>query len=549
MNRLPVRPHVDHLKKQAKDLLAACRGGEDAALSRLAETFPPGSGHAVPHDSVRLHHAQRCVAQEYGFSSWAALTSFVVAQNAQSADRAAALRNWLRLVYPADISGGMNRASPAAAARILADDPELVAGDPVLACAIGDEAALRGVIDRDPEWVNRPGGPLRLPPLLAVTHSSLLRLPEFRDRLHASAKLLLKAGADPNQTVGSRWPPASVDAPDWKVPLSALYGAAGQNHDAELTKILLEAGADPNDGESLYHSLESPACTRLLLEAGAKVTGSNALYRVLDLDNLESLQLLLASGGDPNEPARNWPITDWGTPLLWAIRRRRSPGHIAALLAAGADPLVRTPDGTTPYVLALRFGLTEVADLLRPGASSESLPDDERFLAACAAGDEPTARRIQADRPDLPAALSPVQLRLLPELAAQGCRDAVKLMVLLGWPIAARGGDWKASALNHAVFRGDADLTRFLLERGASWQEVHGYGDNASGTLSWGSLNQPEGAGDWPGCATALLAHGMPAGTPDPAGTDGVVVDGNLKWFSEEVREVLLGSSPDHPVG
>ena len=86
-----------------------------------------------------------------------------------------------------------------------------------------------------------------------------------------------------------------------------------------LTRLLLEAGADPNDGESLYHSLENPACTRLLLEHGARIAESNAIYRAMDLDDDTALKLLLAHGGDPNEPARNPPLTDWGSPLAWAI--------------------------------------------------------------------------------------------------------------------------------------------------------------------------------------------------------------------------------------
>jgi ankyrin repeat protein len=105
--------------------------------------------------------------------------------------------------------------------------------------------------------------------------------------------------------------------------LSALYGAAGVNHDPELTKLLLEAGADPNDGESLYHSLENLACTRALLEHGARIEENNALYRALDFDNVAVLELLLAHGADANVPAGGPPISDWGMPLLWAIYRRR----------------------------------------------------------------------------------------------------------------------------------------------------------------------------------------------------------------------------------
>jgi hypothetical protein len=126
-------------------------------------------------------------------------------------------------------------------------------------------------------------------------------------------------------------------------------------------------------------------------------------------------------------------------------------------------------------------------------------------------------------------------------MAAAGANGIVRLMVRLGWPIAVRGGDWDASALNLAVFRGNAALTRFLLEHGAKWTEQQGFGDNACGTLSWASLNEPVEDGDWVGCARALQDHGMPGATAIADNPEWVMVAGVRKRFSDEVTEELLG--------
>jgi len=543
MQPLPVRSNLEHLKKQAKDLLRRYYSGDPEAIARF-ERVLPFVLQRNPDEKVsrrlRLHDAQSCVARDYGFPSWLDLTNYVEAQSLARADRTGRMRRWLALIYGGDVTGSLNAARPRVAARLLDEMPDLARADPYAACAAGDEAELRLATAADLQWVNRSGGPFNLPPLVAVTHSQLAQLPEFRDRLHRSAQYLLGAGADPNQKIGNRFPPASLQTPDEGNPLSALYGAAGVNRDPALTTLLLDAGADPNDGESLYHSLENLDCTRLLLQRGARVSGTNALSRALDMKEPAALELLLANGGDANEVGSG-AMRTWGSPLLRAIAVRRSAAHVKLLLASGGDPLARTPEGISAYRLALQAGLLDVADLLKAAGAAEPLSLDDQFVAACARADAAEARHIQAQRPDLPRSLSAAQLRLLPDTVAWGSEAAARAMIELGWPLAAQGGDWKASALNLAVFRGDAGLTQFLLAHGASWQEKHGYGDDVLGTLSWTSVNEPVVDGDWAACARALVAHGLPKAERDPTNPDVVLIAGRKKCFSAEVTDVLLG--------
>jgi hypothetical protein len=127
-------------------------------------------------------------------------------------------------------------------------------------------------------------------------------------------------------------------------------------------------------------------------------------------------------------------------------------------------------------------------------------------------------------------------------MVAEGYDEGARLMVMRGWPVAVRGGDWNASALNLAVFRGNVVLTQFLLEHGSSWQEEHGHGDNVCGTLEWASRNEPIQDGDWAGCARALLEHGMPGATLDPENPERVLIAGRRRRFSDEVTDILLES-------
>jgi ankyrin repeat protein len=409
------------------------------------------------------NHASR----EYGFASWAVLKTHLEQSAFERLSRADALKRWLDLVYGAGFQGPR----PALAVALMRQRNDLLTDDPYLACAVGDEAKLRAMLVHDREWANKSGGPMGMPPLVAVTHSELLRDAAFANGIVNCAHLLLDHGADPDQT----W--TSPEFPDW--PLSARYGAAEKNHHPGMTQLLLDRGANPNDNESLYHSMESKdlTCTRLLLEAGAKVDGTNAIGHALDYDRPEGLRLLLAHGGNAGHPG----ASDY--PIFHAIKRGRSIDHIRMLLNAGADKNARNSDGQTPYQFALLYGLPEAAALLHGPGMNGDLSAEDTFVAACARGDGAGAMKQLSETPDTVKRLSERQLRQLPNLAAQGNFAAVKTMVEAGWPITARGGDWNASALNLAVYRGDAAMAEFLLDHGADWQQKHGYA-----AMRWASL-------------------------------------------------------------
>ncbi len=497
MNELPDRPHLDHLKKQAKTLLDGIRRRAPDALERIRIALPAAAGRdhaAIAAMDLRLHDAQSCIAREYGFESWTQLKDYVALQGA-SADNAARRQQWQRWAF----GHGYQPAKPQLAKRLLREHPQLLAGDPVLACAIGDVATVEAAIAAHPAWANAARADNGMAPLVCATFSALVARPDRATGIRACVDRLLAAGADPDV----RWYDPQLPGD----PLSALYGAAGRNHDVAITERLLRAGADPNDNESLYHAAEvaDPTLVRLLLEAGARVTGSNALFRALDGEFPDTVRLMLAHGGDANEPGPG------GCPLLHAIRRRRSPVVIGLLLDAGADPSVRNDHGVSALRLARSLGLDAVAErLLQAGAEPEEERPTDTLLAACARADRAAVQDMLAETPDLIGQLHPMELRLLPELAAAGQEAAVRLMVEAGWPIATRGGDIDGSALNWAVFRGNASLAAFLLAHGAHYDERHGFHDNVYGTLSFASQAETTPGGDWLACAKALADAGSP---------------------------------------
>lgn len=515
MSRLPVSPDLDHLRKQAKRLLRAFRSGDGEAIARFRNGLPAAQGRptaTVATQPYRLHDAQSVIAREHGFRSWLEIKRHVDWCRSSEAERRA---RWLELVFS---ERGRERAL---SLRMLEAEPGLAHGAPWLACLTGETDRLAAALDAGPAFANRPAGPYAMPPLALVANSQLIWEPAFAPGLLASARLLIGRGAD----INGRWTDPRYPGD----PLSVLYGAAGRTHHPGMTQLLLEAGADPNDNESLYHAMESPdpTCARLLLDAGAKVAGTNAIGRALDYDRIDGLRLLLAHGSAGGEG--HW--------LHHAIRRGRSKEHVAALIAAGVDKDNADRRGRSAYRLACLFGREDIAALLTQAGAAEPLSTAEAFVAACSRADGAAARAYLLDDPGLIAGLDESLLTIMPQLAAIGRTEAVRTMLALGWPREIKTA-WQATALNLAIFAGDAAMTRLLLENGADWQTRHGYGDNALGTLSFASqaddLGEPA-PGDHAGCARALLDHGV---APEPF---------RRYRFSDEVQQLLdaEGTSDD----
>ncbi len=77
---LPPRPHLDHLRRQAKALLSALERGEPSALSTIREYLsvaPSMTAEEVLKAGFRLADAQLAIVRQTGFGSWPQLARHV----------------------------------------------------------------------------------------------------------------------------------------------------------------------------------------------------------------------------------------------------------------------------------------------------------------------------------------------------------------------------------------------------------------------------------------------------------------------------------------
>ncbi len=515
-NSGPHLPSVAELETAAGDLLVAYERGDAEARDRVE--FASAWLATIPAKLWTLQHAQLTIAREHDFSDWRTLCRYAAELHAPAAERA--------LAFVQSICSSR----PELAQRLLDADHRLAEADIFTAAVSGHVEAVRTFLNNNPLLAKMSGGPGDRTPLSYLCFSRYLALDEARQlKLIEIAQLLLDAGADPNAYY-------MVNA-DPNARQTCLYGAAGVNNVPALTRMLLAAGADPNDAapglgpESLYHASEFHEldCLRLILEARPHADKvSYCLGRKLDFEHPAGVQLFLQFGADPNF------TTPWGehqTRLHGAIVRGRSLQIIRMLLNAGANLTAKVQSGRTPYAWAIRWGRTDVAELLlESGASESEASDVDRFLCACIEADEATARSLLIQYPDLVTGLTPGEKGSLAQAAYDDNLPAVKLMVELGFPIEAKG-DF-GTAVNQAAWRGNAEVVEYLIEKGANLETLNNFQGTALDCCVFGASNCEEATtGNVPGvrqlhpgeyvrCVEALIAAGadLTKVSPFPSG-------------------------------
>src|SRR5438477_7144607 len=356
------------------------------------------------------------------------------------------------------------------AESIRAAHPDVASIGIYTAAILGDDAAVRRFLEIDPQSATVNGGPRGWDALTYLCFSRYLRLDRARpDGFVRTAKALLDAGASANTGFFSN---EHQPNPEFE---SALYGAAGVAHHAELTGLLLERGADPNDGEVVYHTPETydNAALKILVESGKLNEDSLAtmLLRKADWHDCDGIQRLLEHRADPTR------MTHWGlTALHQAVRRDNALENITVMLERGAAPTLKSRrDGQSAMSLAARRGRGDLLELFERRQIPSELHGVERLIAACARNEVNTVRSIAEREPQRVDELRAGGGKLLAEFAGNGNTDGVGLLLDLGVDVRALfeegDGYWdvakNSTALHVAAWRARCAMVKLLIERGA----------------------------------------------------------------------------------
>lgn len=381
------------------------RGKSLETLNLEAEELLNQSGDlSRTKDSVRDQ-----LAISYGFFSWRQLEVHVL-QQGQPSDEFLFLAC---LTYSRSDHSSLRRRARA----ILEDDASLADRDIHHAAAVGNVGAVRNFLDGDPSLINLRGGFFDWEPLLYACYS---RLNLAGRSTFEVAKLLLERGA--NVDAHYMW--------GGQYRFTALTGAFGEGemgpsnqpeHErcVDLAKLLLRAGADPNDGQALYNRMFEPGhwWIELLLEHGL-----NHDHRVNWLDE----------DGDRLVPS-NDRILDYQ--LRWAVEKGHiDRARLLIGAGADATAKNRFGDSYSTIALK-RGDLEFSEELASLGSQRQDLPEIEKFIAVCMSGNTDSARAFLARNPDLVSKAETDFADTVGQAAGEGNLKGLKVFHELGFEL------------------------------------------------------------------------------------------------------------------
>ena len=482
---LPGLPSLEQLRRQAKDLVKQFKSTNAEAARRVQSHLPRAArlpAETLFSSGLTLTEAQRVLASEYGFPSWARLKRHV---ESSRSDPEAALSAFKRAIED------------------------------------GDTARLKALLGAHPELKEQINAPL-----FSFDSPAILIAASRADR--KTVDLLLEHGADINAR--SQWwaggfgvlPHSDPEFGSYLISRGAIvdvWAAAGMNRLERLAKIIRDdpsrINARGGDGQGPLHFAGSIDVARFLLDHGAEIDLRDVDHHStpaqhMAADRPEICRYLLSRGAELDifmavqlgdiELVRQALAADRDSLQAQVGRDKLTSGDSNG----GHIYLYTLRNGHSPLFLATELDHHEIRDLLLAQGSMV-----DRLLAACLAADEQRVREVLAQHPDIVRSLDPEHMRLIADAAWAHKTDAVRLMLKIGFDVDARG-DHESTALNRAAVRGFADLIELLLEHGASLEAKNEFGGKPLGACLWGAENFRDPNGDYASSVEKLLAADAP---------------------------------------
>jgi hypothetical protein len=455
-----------------------------------------------------LANAQRQLAHEYGFPSWAKLKSFVLQQ----------------------------QLSPAEALKLAVCD--------------GDAQAVEETLNKYPELRAIVDEPL---PGYGFGQHALFAAVQRSDR--PTIDLLLRFGA--NIRKRTEWWAGGFGVLDDCDPSLADFlierGAELDAHSAarldrieELRRfIALDRGvvhARGGDGQTPLHFASSVPVAELLLTAGADMDALDVDHESTPAQYMLRVEQRRHYPRDRQSVARYLIQKGCKTDLLMAaalgdlelVREHleRDPGCVFMSVSSEWFPVRDSRAGGTIYIwqlgrnrtahtVAREFGHEKIFEFLLART-----PEDLKMRLACELGDTDTFRRTLGNKPDFVSTLSDEMARKLPDAAQSNNAQAVRLMLEAGWPVDTRG-EMGATALHWAAFNGNPEMAADIL-RFAPALEMKSV-EYSGSALSWAVYASGNGwrrdSGDFVTTVRLLLQAGatMPPHAEDLEPSDPVL--------------------------